>query len=78
MFSIFIIRTEGYKIIFTLVKFLFVKVFQIRTVVSLVSAGRCWFVKFDRQVNISEYICCREENVQDHDDEDRGQLHLSH
>ena len=35
-----------------------------------------WFVEFDRQVNVGEYVSGREEDVEDHDSQDRGHQHL--
>ena len=43
--------------------------------------GRIWVtakVEFDYKKDIGEHVGCRENNVEGHDDQDRGHRHLYH
>ena len=73
MVSVFIFKAEGPRILLTL----FIDPSQCITRVPVVifTAWR-WCVESDRQVHVGEYVCCRENNVEHHDGQDCGHLHL--
>ena len=63
MFSVFIFRAEGHRILFTL----FIDPSQSITVTKKVivfTVWMWWFVQFDRQFDIGEHVGCREKNVE--------------
>ena len=76
--SVFIFRAERHRILLTL----FVDLTQrdlTRVIIStLPIVFTDWFVEFVRQVNIVDYFGSRMNNVQYHDGQDRGHLHLYH
>ena len=72
MFSVFIFRAEGHRILSAL--------FIDPSISPIVFPNTAWwwFVQFDHQVDIGVYVGCREKNVEYHDGQDHGHLHLYH
>ena len=68
MLSVFLFRAEGHRILFT--TFIYESISFTPRMMNL--AVRWWFVELGRHGDVSEDVCCREENVEEEDSDDRA------